>query len=175
MLPKPLDESYFVWLYSQVGSVRRRNPARTHWNLLRLLYTEPFTWWVLNDDNRAQDGVDLRQEFFAESRVGRDESWEVLECDVLELLVGLSRRLSFITGETRETWFWIMIENLGLYQYNDSVDIPVETVRDVLERLVCRTYDDDGNGGLFPLRNPTVDQRKVELWYQMSEYIAEHE
>lgn len=141
-----------------------------------MLYTQPFAWWVPNDDNRAQDGLELRNEFFAETEgVERDENWEVLECDLLELLVGLSRRLSFMTGEDSSTWFWIMIENLGLYQYNDAADIPEDTVKDVLEGLIWRTYDFDGNGGLFPLRNPSVDQRGVEIWYQLNEYIAEHE
>ncbi len=176
MLPQPLDELYFKWLYQQVGSVRRRNPARTHWNLLRLFYTEPFAWWVPNDDNRAFDGLELREQFFAETEgVVRDESWEELGCDLFELLVGLSRRLSFLTGEASDVWFWIMIENLGLYQYNDSVDVPKETVKEVLEGLIWRTYDPDGNGGLFPLRNPTVDQRDVEIWYQASSYLEEHE
>lgn len=175
-MAKPLDELYFVWLYAQVGTVRQRKSKNTYWNLLRLLYTKEFVWWVPNDDNRAQDGRELRTEFLLEERITpSNEQWEALGCDLFELLVALSRRLSFITGEESRTWFWIMIENLGLYQYNDRVDIPKDRVEEILEGLIYRTYDPDGNGGLFPLRNPTVDQRQVELWYQASAYIAEHE
>jgi len=47
---QPLDELYFTWLYSQVGSVRTRNPARTYWSLLRYLYTKEFVWIIPNDD-----------------------------------------------------------------------------------------------------------------------------
>lgn len=59
----PLDEQYLKWLYRQVASSKYRNPARTYWSLLRQLYTTEFVWTVPNDDNRVEDGRDLRYEF----------------------------------------------------------------------------------------------------------------
>ena len=32
----------------------------------------------------------------------------------------------------------------------------------------------NGTGGLFPLKRPRVNQRRVEVWYQMSEYLMEN-
>ena len=40
--------------------------------------------------------------------------------------------------------------------------------------MLAREYSDNGHGGLFPLKNPKKDQRKVEIWYQMTEYINEN-
>jgi hypothetical protein len=32
----------------------------------------------------------------------------------------------------------------------------------------------NGTGGLFPLKMPKVNQRRVEIWYQMSAFIEEN-
>ena len=55
-----LDEDYLTWLYSQVGSVKLRNKAKSHWSLLRQMYTKEFIWLIPNDDNLLEDGRDLR-------------------------------------------------------------------------------------------------------------------
>jgi hypothetical protein len=40
------------------------------------------------------------------------------------------------------------------------------------QRVINRTYGPDGSGGLFPLHKPHIlDQRRVELWYQMQYYL----
>ncbi len=48
-------------------------------------------------------------------------------------------------------------------------------IDDILERLIWRQYQEDGQGGFFPLAWPEQDQREVELWYQMNAYLAENE
>lgn len=179
-MSEPLDEQYLTWLYSQVSSVKAKNKERTYWSLLRQLYSKAFFWFVPNDDNRVEDGRDLRYEFIESRRIESvDHEWLNLECSVLEMLLGLSRRLSFETeGESRE-WFWHLIDNLGLINCNDSwykTKSHSEPVDDKLERLIYRTYEYDGaDGGLFPLSHPTQDQRNVEIWYQLSAYILERD
>jgi hypothetical protein len=174
---KPLDELYFVWLYNQVGDSKIKNPTRTYWRILRQLYTKEFVWIVPNDDNRIEDGKDLRQEFADQAKLKNiDETWMRLGCSMLELIVGLSRRLSFeLEGEPRD-WFWHLIHNIGLDGYTDSY-VPKshtsEHIDSILEQLIWRTYHSDGHGGLFPLVDPHEDQRKVELWYQLSAYVLE--
>ena len=39
---------------------------------------------------------------------------------------------------------------------------------------VERRYKRSGEGGLFPLKNAAKDQRKVEIWYQLSSYLLEN-
>ena len=176
---KPLDELYLVWLYSQVGDPEIVEPHRTYWKMLTQLYTKEFVWIVPNDHNRIQDGKELRYEFVDTTELTDvDLGWIQLGCSMLELLVGLSRRLAFeAEGESRD-WFWELIDNLSLTRYNDkrymANPLTSEKVIDtVLDRVIWRNYSPNGRGGLFPLKHPHCDQRGVELWYQLSSYVME--
>ena len=173
-MTEPLDELYFIWLYSQVGDPELKSPSRTYWKILKELFVKEFVWIVPNDDNRIEDGKDLRLEFVAHSNLTDvDQNWLKLGCSMLELLVGLSRRLSFeCEGEPRD-WFWHLMENLGLRYYNDRSTYSKEQVDGILDRVIWRTYNPDGEGGLFPLRNSDQDQRGIEIWYQLSAYILQ--
>jgi hypothetical protein len=173
-MSQPLDESYFTWLYSKVGSVKIANPSRTYWGLLKKLYTKEFIWFVPNDDNRAEDGRALRQEFMQEEGIASiDENWMHLGCSMLELLIALSRRIAFETGWTHWTCFWEMMHNLLLDEYDDSRKLPEQKVDDILDCVIWRTYADDGTGGLFPVRG-CRDMPSMELWYQMQAYMIEN-
>lgn len=177
-MDEPLDESYLKWLYSQVASVRNRNPARTYWSLIRQLFTTEFTWSVPNDDNRVEDGRDLRLEFIEQFNIVPDREWMAMGCSMLEMLIGLSRRLAFESEGEVSGWFWHLMDNLDLRHFNDRVysgrerDIS-DHVSVVLDQVIRRKYEFSGRGGLFPLKNPNEDQRDVELWYQMAHYLLE--
>lgn len=171
-----LDERYFNWLYGQVCSVRSKSPAKSYRNLLHVLYTKEFIWLVPNDDNRVEDGKELRYEFLDQEGIRveeRDQFWLDLGCSFLELLIGVSRRLEFETDRDCASWFWELLENLGLDGLNDKADLNLDEIDEILERVTWRTYSYDGTGGLFPLEHSTNDQRKVEIWYQLSSYILE--
>lgn len=170
-----LDDRYLGWLYSRVGAARNRNPARSHWNLLNQLYRKPYSWTILNDSNRARDGVDLREEFLQEFEIDRDELWLELDCSFLEMLMALSERASFLDDGSALGWFWKLMENIELDKYTDEVynDHIAEEVEQALDRVIQRTYSRDGTGGLFPLRYAKTDQRRVELWYQLNAYLLE--
>lgn len=169
----PLDEDYFVWLYSRVASLNQRNKSKTHWDLLKHLYSKEFVWWVPNDDNRVEDGRNLRFEFLEDYGLTADDSWLELPCSMLEMLIGLSRRVSFEAGGKANAWFWHMLHNVELPQYTDARPGKPDQINEILDQIIWRTYRPDGVGGLFPLREPVDDQRKVELWYQLSAYIVE--
>ena len=176
-MSEPLDETYLIWLYRQVAPVRLKNPARTYWSLIRQLFTKEYVWLVPNDDNRVEDGRDLRREFVEECEIDPDPEWMGIGCSMMEMLLGLSRRLAFEgEGEPRD-WFWHLLQNLELrdcsdlnYEEQDLFNI----VEDILDQVIWRTYERDGTGGLFPLKNPHEDQRDTELWYQMNHYLLEH-
>lgn len=171
---KPLDELYFQWLYSQVGDPSIKNPARTYWRMLRLLFIKEFVWLIPNDDNRIEDGRDLRYEFVDQQGLTNvDPGWMKLGCSMLELLIGLSRRLSFEDEREPSVWFWEMIRNLGLEVYSDDAELPEDKIEDILDQVIWRTYTRTGRGGLFPLRHAYGDQRDIELWYQLSAYVLE--
>lgn len=172
---EPLDARYFYWLYSLIGSETNKNPARTYWQLAEQLFRTEFTWFVPNDDNRVEDGKDLRVEFCESQDEFAPREFFDEGCSMLEMLIALSRRAAFeASGEPYE-WFWIILNNLNLRGFTD--DVYSDGVRDgvdlVLDTVNRRDYSPDGSGGLFPLRHPKRDQRKVEIWYQLSAYLLE--
>jgi hypothetical protein len=177
MPPKPpLDEEYFVWLLDKVGGPNG-NVDNKYNRLLRLLFQKEFVWIIPNDDNRAEDGKDLRCAFINHKELDVediDPYWLELGCSVFEMLIALAKRLSFETDgfpSQRDTsgWFWGLIENLGL----SNPRMTSKKIEESLNRLIWRTYEPNGRGGLFPLQNPNGDQRKTEIWYQMCEYVIE--
>lgn len=172
---KLLDELYLEWLYDQVADTKMKSPIKTYWKLLRQLYTKEFVWFVPNDDNRIEDGKDLRYEFIDQAELDDvDLSWVDLGCSMLELLVGLARRMDFESERFNISGaFWQLIDNLEI-RADDTRRFP-DKVNQALENVIYRTYDWNGHGGLFPLQHPAKDQRDVELWYQLSAYILENE
>jgi hypothetical protein len=181
-MAEPLDETYFKWLYGKVAAIRTRDPSRTYWVLFRQMFTKEFVWLIPNDDNRVQDGKDLRHEFLLETGLPQDDLWDSMGCSFLEMLIALARRFAFEADFTPQEWFWHMMRNIDLEDYNDfnyrtgnRVNPDNNYVNEVLDQVIWRKYAPDGRGGLFPLREPRQDQRTVELWYQMSAYILERE
>lgn len=174
---EPLDEQYLKWLYRQVASDRLKDPTRTYWALLQQLYSKEFVWLVPNDDNRVEDGRDLRFEFKNERGIeDLDEDWMGLGCSFLEMLIGLSRRCSFESEGRSKEWFWHLINNLKLGAFCDAhfrTKKQHEYVNDTMDTVIWRTYSPDGRGGIFPLSSPHDDQREIELWYQLSCYLLE--
>jgi hypothetical protein len=139
--------------------------------LLDRLYAREFSWTVPNDDNRVEDGLDLRAEFTG----GPHHDVNHRGVTVLEIIVGLSRRLQFNAEGNAKDWAWKLIENIGLDSMNDPLSGRDEQmIADVLDQVIWRTYDRNGNGGFFPLVDPPEDQTRVEIWYQMSAYIYEN-
>lgn len=162
-----------VWCYGQVADAKIRKGSKTYWRLLRQMYVTEFLYFVPNDENRAEDGKELRNEWAHEKRIAPDEEWFNLPCSFLEMLIALARRMAFQAEETPEFWFWHLIENLGFKDFHDNSRYPATFIDSKMKVVNHRLYDTYGNGGLFPLRDSSNDQRKVELWYQMCEYILQ--
>lgn len=168
-----LDDLYIEWLYSLVG---RQAENVNHWHLMRQLNSREFVYLpeTPSDENRWEDGVALRRQFMVRHRdVMVEQHWLEMGCSVLEMLIALARRFSFEMPDGNDgEWFWHLIDNLGLTRYHDG-RWHGRVVDQVIERLIWRQYSYDGNGGLFPLRQPHQDQRRVELWFQMESYMLE--
>lgn len=175
MMSGTLDDRYLTWLYGQVADVKARKSSKTYWDLLRQLYSTEFVWFVPNDDNRAEDGRELRCEWYDQEGIRPDPNWNSLSCSFLELLIGLSRRLTFEAEGDVPSWFWHLINNMGLLGFHDRSDFSSEEVEERTSAVIWRTYEPNGNGGLFPLRHTEQDQRQVEIWYQLSEYLLQDE
>lgn len=175
-----LDERYFEWLYSQVGSISNRNPARSHWLLCEQMFKTEFDGWLPNDHNRAADGRELRYEFLTQHEIDASMNWLEIDCSIFEMLIALAHRSAFQSLEhhhTVEWWFWRMVDNLELRKYTDERynDGIAEAVGEVLSIFNSRAYETNGRGGLFPLNDPPSNQRETELWYQLSAYLLEND
>lgn len=172
---EPIESLYFDWLVAKVTDPHARTPSQTYWKLLHELHSHEFIWNAPRDDNRAQDGVNLRGEFLTQSGMEADPEWFNVGCSIFEMIYALCRQAAFQDGRKPFEWFWEIMENLGLAELNDASSIQPDDVEQVVDRLIWRTYDTNGAGGMFPLRNPFFDQRKVEIWYQLEEYLGERE
>jgi hypothetical protein len=173
MMDGTLDDRYLTWLYSQVADVKTRKGSKTYWKLFRQLFCTEFAWFVPNDDNRAEDGRELRCEWISNQNISVDSDWFSLGCSFLEMLIGVARRLAFQTDGQTDYWFWHLIDNMGLLGFDDNVLFSEQAIEERTSAVIWRTYDRDGNGGLFPIPNASRDQRRVEIWYQLSEYLLQ--
>lgn len=173
---RPLDDEYVGWLYRTFSPAGLVKPVRTYWKLFAALHRKEFIWLVPNDDNRAEDGQLLRTDFIEEvcADAAVNQDWLHLGCSMLELIAALSYRLAFMAEGEPRVWFWEMIKNVGLTRYSDRLaSIREDDVEEILDDIIWRRYLPDGTGGLFPLQETENDQREVELWYQISEYVQQ--
>lgn len=165
-----LDGRYLVWLYSKVEA----DLTAGYWELLKVLYHIRFFWTVRLDDNRAEEGRDLRFEFILSENIKNvPVDWRDEDCSFLEMLIALSRRMSEQGGTDIHECFLEIIQNLGFSGYTDETYIDYEHISEHLEDVMCRSYDENGVGGMFPLDEAGRDQRGVELLYQMYAYLLE--
>lgn len=174
-MDEPIEESYFNWLYSKVAFVDVPTPSLTFWTLLRDLHATEFVWLISGDDNRSEDGLDIRKEFIRQSYLDQEPPWMNIGCSVLEMLIAFSRLAEFETDLSSKEWFWISVENLGLKNLNDAARRISQQVNEVMDIFLWRTYGENGVGGMFPLDHPTRDQRTLEIWYQFCDYLVESE
>lgn len=167
---EPIEHEYFNWLCAKVLSTR----GDMYIDLLRILYTTPFEWSIHGDKNRAEDGQELRLDFLrASPSWALDPLWFEQRCSVLEMLIALSYRAAFQTDIPARDWFWQLVANLGLDECRRLHRSEEGFVKDAIRRFNSRRYTDGGHGGIFPLRWPKHDQRKVEIWFQFCEYLDE--
>lgn len=171
-----MTNSYFDFLCNLVG--RKYEYSR----LLGHLHRVEFYSLVPNDDNRGADGEQLRNDYIDEVGPTGAPSLPNTGCSVLEMLMGLAKRLEFeLLGGRYERpareLFWVLIDNLELDWCDDvaySNRGTSEEVEAKIKDLLERKYDTNGEGGLFPLRHAQRDQRRVEIWYQMSAWVIEN-
>jgi hypothetical protein len=175
VINEPLDGLYFEWLYRQVADPNLADPSLTYWKLFKVLFETEFQWFIPHDDNRLLDGKELRVEFLHDQHLEAEATaeWTEIGCSMLELMIGLARRLSFEAERQPFYWFWVMAKNVGIQQYSDDWRLPVNRIKTILDKVINREYEPTGRGGFFPLKNPKRDQRQVELWYQLSAYVLE--
>lgn len=167
-----MANEYFEWMYDLVCS----NTKYSYRKLLTYLSNVEFRYSIPMDENRAQDGIDMRDRFLFEKGLRFRKDIPDGPCSVLEMMVALSMRCAEQIMDNLEEdnrtdhWFWIMIQNLGL-AYMDDSRFELDIVDNTVQRFLDREYEPNGDGGLFTVENTVYDLRQVEIWYQMCWYL----
>lgn len=170
-------KQYLDWLFALVESAR---PGQTFLCLFRALDRTKFQAddRIPLDANRVSYALNLRNEFFETYGINYEDDFAEARISMLELLIQLAYDMGEITSreDNIPQYFFELLENLGLCIPDDEyidIDRRDADVYIVLQKVIRRRYG--ANGLLFPLKNPTADQRRVELWFQMNAYLIEKE
>ena len=124
ILGNDLKEQYFNWLYDHV--VESKYPYR---RLLNRLHEIPFTFILPMDENRMEDGLNLRYRFGLEAGIPQVEivnKLDISECSVLEMMAALAIRCEENimndpeAGDQTARWFMEMLSNLELSCMDDD-------------------------------------------------------
>lgn len=172
-----INNDYFDWMCEVVDSRRFAEPY-SYRKLLMHLHNIEFTWILLFDDNRADDGIQLRRRFSLRRHDEQLSRYISGPCSVLEMMVALAVRCEegimddTLYGDRTGQWFWNMIHSLGLSGMTDQ-EFDREFVDYVVARFLNREYKPDGTGGLFTVKHCDVDLRTVEIWTQLSYYLSD--
>lgn len=144
------------------------NPNFT--KLMNYLLLYPFTVIIPFDQNRVLDAKALRDGYGLYNG----------PISVLEVLIALAIRMDrefvgYPGSPNPQIMFWEFLSNLGLTRFDDTHYYSTEQIKvsTIVKRFVNRLYDQNGVGGIFPLHRTDRDQRQLELWSQMNEYIME--
>jgi hypothetical protein len=140
--------------------------------ILFQLHEIEFSSPIEADANRAQDGLALRDEYWNLVMDQADPQGPLYpffqrQASCLEVIIGLCIRMDFIKQKSIGEYFKALVLNLDL----QTVD--VDHNERTIKKWLVRDIKPNGEGGLFPMNWNQEDQRGLELWYQMQQYLAE--
>lgn len=175
MLADQIRNEYFDWMIDLVNA--NRGPKEISYiKLLEYLHNTEFTYLILRDRNRAEDGVDLRYRFGLIRKHLEYSEYLSGPSSVLEMMIALAIRCEECImddpayGNRTSQWFWGMIVSLGLGGMTDAI-FDRDYVEECLTRFLNREYERNGKGGLFTVKGTRRDMRKMEIWYQLNAYL----
>lgn len=181
---------YFDWLTTLVD----RSPnGKKYSKMLKCLHENQFKAINIFDRNRQNDARDLRKTYFNSiyyKIYSLSSCPEIILfgeqiinlCTFLELLICISKRMEFeMTSDSdmdysTNRWFWELISNIGFDKYSDDDWDLYDSEKEIINRINIinnRKYEQNGNGGLFPIHTPPYRMRNMDLWYQMMKYLQE--
>lgn len=175
MLADQIRNEYFDWMIDLVNA--NRGPKEISYiKLLEYLHNTEFTYLILRDRNRAEDGIDLRYRFGLVRKHPEYPEYLSGPSSVLEMMIALAIRCEECImddpayGNRTSQWFWGMIVSLGLGGMTDAI-FDRDYVKECLTRFLNREYERNGKGGLFTVKGTRRDMRKMEIWYQLNAYL----
>lgn len=162
---------YVEWLFNEVCD--DVHPVNRYKELLLYLNGRSFYWTLSIDENRAKDGMELRDIFAKNFDISQVEYVRLYSdpCSILEMMIALGNRIETIIRTPYKGFiFWKMIENLGL-----DCEFDLKKACEAIDVYLCRLYDKDGKRGMFYIPETSRDMVKAEIWYQAiwyADYIS---
>lgn len=164
------EKEYVSWMARTV-MVSESSP---YFRVLSQMHSVIFTPRTEGDTNRAEDGKALRRDFVFDSPSVKnviDDDFYSRPCTFLEMVVGVAAKMAHLIDKTTASCFWHIMSNLGL----DGASPHPARVKEAIELVNGRKYDDHGSFGMFPLKDPAKDQREEQILNQMYAYVLENE
>lgn len=173
-----VENEYFNWLYNIVCD---DTSNVTYRSLLWYMFNIEFVWLIDMDENRASDGISLRYRFGQDAGYSRREidSLNYMPCSVLEMMIALSLDIEEhimcdpSIGDRTGQWFWNMIASLGLLGMSDG-KFDMYYAGEKIDIFLERRYKKNGEGGLFTVKDRSLDMRQEEIWVQANWYLDEN-
>lgn len=187
-----LDDYYYSWLCSFILDSSYSS------EILDYLYNTNFQYKLLLDNNRSSDVYYLREKYYVENKelfydigIGSNDPFWTKQSSVLEVILSLVMHMSdnldtsFAEKSERNLISKLFIELVDNLCFYDKVGdlLPTDfyingivdefNIESKVLNWMNRKYEYNGKGGLFPLSDAKEDQRKLELWYQMHQYMDE--
>ena len=176
-----LRKLYYDWLTEQIEFEDKVN---LYEHLLMYLFDTEFVWLaqVPLDENRYIDGLDLRK-YYAKLLGPEDGElflydMSLAPCSMLEMLIAFADRLTQIVDLSKEAFFWMFIDNLGLgwaTEYDFDIDIVSEIVRDFMYGTVHgrEPKGKENPPVLFPCRE-VYNNLNDDLYKQANLYLKSY-
>ena len=168
-------EDYIHWVMKDKLKLTDKELKRYR-NLCIVSATIEFNWIHPMDENRATDGLELRDDFEYETGEYLDKSSGLPpNCSFFEMLAALSIRCenqlmrNLSLGDRTSKWFFEFLDNLGL-----DPELRTDDIEEIIINFMHGNYKSNGEGGMFPLKRRDINQRGEQLWKQMSAYISEN-
>ena len=142
--------------------------------LLYLTLLDIEFYWTddfLDDRNRAEDAHSLRDDYIYQG----GNTWGLTSTpSVLEVLVALAERSTFMDYDPAWTWFNTFIANLGFDYLSDSIwnDESKRYVIAATRKWLDRRFSPSGVGSPFR-SNGRYDVSKTSIWSALQWYLAD--
>jgi len=167
-------KSYYKWLCERSGL---EGP------LARFLFETDYVWSIEDDENRAKDGIRLREVYSEE--VGSDLS-DVLKdklkksihgkCSVFELLVSLAEHIDAMVNVDEEPmtpiFVGLMLENLGLDTFDEEdFDNDPEKITKIWKGKVSEKVLHEK---ILKIKSVTKCGKPQSLWMKLNDWVDEN-
>ena len=164
-------EDYFDFLYFLAFK------KRGYRGLAKFLFEYPFKWYLLLDENRVYDGIEIRKYYLCDELGYLPDDIDVdnveiftPQISVLEVLVGFANRINrdLIRGKRVADLVWMFVNNLGLVEIWDDFEknplhSPYEKGGKILENWMSGI-----DFGLFDIEKSHLSR---PLWEQVMVWI----